>query len=140
MTANKLFVAGKRLNQKKMVWEYYVKSRSAEDYRDMLMGSLYHPPKIEIDLEKTKENALYLVHRFEGKPLYADYIPNTMLGIEYLLGGTGPTGNHGGRSHAQGGRFASHSGLPGDTLQPKEIKWKRVVYTMKDRKLSKNKL
>ena len=44
ISANKLFVAGKRLNQKKMVWEYYVKSRSAEDYRKMLMDSLYPPP------------------------------------------------------------------------------------------------
>ncbi len=29
MTLNKLFVAGRRLNEERMVWEYYVKSRKA---------------------------------------------------------------------------------------------------------------
>ncbi|MGD2037343.1 MAG: SpoVR family protein, partial [Desulfobacterales bacterium] len=32
----KLFVAAKRINQNKGVWEYYVKSRKAKDYRQML--------------------------------------------------------------------------------------------------------
>ncbi len=85
---HKLFVAGKRLNLERMVWEYYVKSRKAEDYRQMILDSLYHPPYIEVDREKTAANGtLYLVHHFEGKPLYRDFVPNTMLGIEYLWGG-----------------------------------------------------
>ncbi|MGD9300693.1 MAG: SpoVR family protein, partial [Desulfobacterales bacterium] len=76
----KLFVAGRRLNQQRGVWEYYVKSRSADSYRQMLLDTLYHPPWIEIDQEKTKNGNLYLVHRFEGKPLVKEFISNTMLG------------------------------------------------------------
>lgn len=141
ITANKLFVAEKRLNQKKMVWEYYVKSRSAKDYRKMLMDSLYHPPHIEIDLEKTKENALYLNHRFEGKPLLAEFVPNTMLGIEYLWGGPVQLETMEVVATPQAARTPSIPGLPGpqiDTPKPRELKWQRVLYTMKDRKLSKN--
>ena len=141
VTANNLFVAGKRLNQQKMVWEYFVKSRKAEDYRDMLMASLYHPPKIEVDEEKTKDNALYLIHRFEGKPLLADYIPNTMLGIEYLWGGPVQLETMEVVSTPQSRRMPSLPGLASgaaDPPKPKEIKWRRVLYTMKERKLSKN--
>lgn len=143
VTTNKLFVAGRRLNQKKMVWEYYVKSRSAQEYRKMLMDSLYHPPHIEIDLEKSKENALYLIHRFEGKPLLTEYIPNTMLGIEYLWGGAVQLETMEVVPTPPATRTPSIPGLPGpstDPVKPREIKWKRVLYTMKNRKLSKNTL
>ena len=143
VTTNKLFVAGRRLNQKKMVWEYFVKSRSAQDYRKMLMESLYHPPHIEIDLEKTKDNALYLIHQFEGKPLLTEYIPNTMLGIEYLWGGPVQLETMEVVSTPQASRTPSIPGLPGpatDPPKPRKIKWKRVLYTMKNRKLSKNTL
>ena len=141
VNANNLFVAGKRLNQQKMVWEYYVKSRSADDYREMLMASLYHPPHIEVDLEKTRDNALYLSHHFEGKPLLADYIPNTMLGIEYLWGGPVQLETMEVVTAPQIQRMPAMPGLTaatGDPPKPKEIKWRRVLYTMKDRKLSKN--
>ena len=141
VNVNKLFVAGKRLNQQKMVWEYYVKSRSADDYRDMLMASLYHPPCIEVDTEKSRDNALYLVHRFEGKPLLTDYVPNTMLGIEYLWGGPVQLET---MEVVATPRSATLPSLPGlqaprtDAPKPDDIKWQRVLYTMKDRKLSKN--
>jgi stage V sporulation protein R len=82
-----LFVAGKRINFEKDTWEYYIKSRKAEDYKQMLLDSLYHPPKIIIDEEKSKEGSLYLKHIYEGKPLEASYIPHTMIGIEYIWGG-----------------------------------------------------
>ncbi len=137
VTANKLFVAGKRLNAKKMVWEYYVKSRSAEDYRQMLMASMYHPPHIEVDLLKTKDNALYLVHRFEGKPLLADYIPNTMLGIEYLWGGTVQLETTEVVSTPGQPARAAPPGPTTDSAGPREVKWQRVLYTMKERKLSR---
>jgi len=143
VTANKLFVADRRLNQQKMAWEYYVKSRSAEDYREMLMASLYHPPCIEIDAEKSGDQGLYLSHRFEGKPLLAEYIPNTMLGIEYLWGAP---------VHLETMEVVPTSqtqprpALPGlaapqtDPAKPRELKWQRVLYTMQDRKISKKKL
>jgi stage V sporulation protein R len=140
---HKLFVTGKRLNQSKGVWEYYVKSRKVEDYRKMLLNFLYHPPHIEIDAAKSNNSLLYLVHRFEGKPLVQDFIANTMLGIEYLWGAPvqletsevvkAPTGQ---------------TPLPIPGLRPpveeakkkQEIKWQRVLYSMKNRKISKEKV
>ncbi|OWK26897.1 MAG: SpoVR family protein [Parcubacteria group bacterium GW2011_GWA2_38_13b] len=86
VTKNKLFVTGKKLNLKKQVWEYYVKSRKGEDYRQMVIDSLYHPPYVVVG-EKTKENELYLDHKFEGKQLVAKYIPDVMRGINYFWGG-----------------------------------------------------
>jgi len=136
VTRYKLFVAGKRLNRDRMVWEYYVKSRKAEDYRQMLLDGLYHPPHIEIIPDKGKDNTLYLNHFFEGKPLVKDYIANTMLGIEYLWGypvqlETSEVAASGGPT----GVFAASSQK--EEKQPREIKWERVLYTMKEQKLSR---
>ncbi|SEM45600.1 stage V sporulation protein R [Syntrophus gentianae] len=85
--AHRLFVAGRRLNRQKGVWEYFVKSRKAEDYKQMLLNSLYHPPHVILDEEKGEGGSLYLNHQYEGKPLVKEYIANTLLGIEYLWGG-----------------------------------------------------
>jgi stage V sporulation protein R len=134
ITKNKLFVAGKRINKDKMVWEFYVKSRKADAYRKMLFDSLYHPPYIEIDESKNDENTLYLNHHFEEKPLIKDFIANTMIGIEYLWGNpvqletsevisAPPTG---------GGPGTVQEGGP-----PKELKWERVVYTVKNKELKR---
>ncbi len=125
ITKNKLFVAGKRLNAQRMVWEYFVKSRKAEDYRRMIINSLYHPPFIEVDEEKTEKNgSLYLYHHFEGKPLYKDYIPNTMLGIEYLWGGAV--------------KLETTELFKKKGKEKEEWQQRRVLYTMKDRKISKS--
>ncbi len=83
-----LFVVGKRLDERRGVWQYYVKSRKAADYKQMLLDSLYHPPLIEVVMDKTDHATLYLTHRFEGKPLIAEFVPETLIGIEYLWGGT----------------------------------------------------
>jgi len=134
VTRNKLFVAGKRLNESKMVWEYFVKSRKAEDYRQMLFASLYHPPHIKLDHDKGQQaGTLYLVHQFEGKPLLRDYIANTLLGIEFLWGNPAELETH--EVKSMGPR--SDRPRKTDPSAPKEIKWQRVVYTMKDRKLSR---
>ncbi len=84
--AHELFVVGKRVNQAKGVHEYYVKSKKAEDYKKMLLDSLYHPPLITINHDKTNEANLYLTHQFEGKQLVKDFIPDTLIGIEFLWG------------------------------------------------------
>lgn len=134
ITRNKLFVAGKRLNEARMVWEYFVKSRKAEDYRDMLFASLYHPPHISIDHENSeKAETLYLIHKFEGKPLLKEFIPNTLLGIEFLWGSAVELETH----EVKAITPRPHSPKTSDTPKPQEIKWQRVVYTMKDRKLSR---
>jgi len=140
VTRHKLFVAGKRLNTAKMVWEYYVKSRKAEDYRQMLIDSLYHPPHIEIDTEKSSNNTLYLMHHFEEKPLVSEFIANTMLGIEYLWGGPVQieTSEILSRPSSQGQNSFPGSLTPmkEEDTQP-EVKWQRVLYTMEKRKISK---
>jgi stage V sporulation protein R len=135
-----LFVAGKRLNQNKGVWEYYVKSRKAKDYRQMLFDSLYHPPHITINPEKSKNGDLYLNHHFEGKPLVKDFIANTMMGIEYLWGAPVKLET----SEVEKVEPSQISiPIPGLTMpveddgKQMEIKWQRVVYTVEDRKLSK---
>lgn len=82
-----LFVAGQRLNRQRGTVEYYIRSRRAEDYKQMLIDSLYHPPKVTVDVEKTSMEHLYLVHHFEGKQLIKDFIPDTLMGISWLWGG-----------------------------------------------------
>jgi stage V sporulation protein R len=82
-----LYVVGRRYNEERDTIEYFVKSRKAEDYKKMLIDSLYHPPVIKIDHEKTSDNLLYLVHEFESKQLVTQYIPDVLIGIEFLWGG-----------------------------------------------------
>jgi stage V sporulation protein R len=131
MTRHKLFLAGKRLNRKKMVWEYYVKSRNVEDYRQMLLNQLYHPPFITVDRQKNEGGSLYLVHHFEEKPLVQEFLANTMLGIEYLWGGkvlletsevVPPPPREGGAAEKE---------------EEEMVFWRRVLYTMENRKLTK---
>jgi len=130
---HKLFVAGKRLNQQRMVWEYYVKSRKADDYRDMVLDSLYHPPFIEVEPRKNIAGHLYLVHHFEGKPLVKDFITATMIGVEYLWGGPVVLET----SEVVAPPQEETKKEPG---QEPEVHWQRVLYTMKDRKLSREAL
>ncbi len=125
-----------------MVWEYYVKSRKLEDYRNMIADSLYHPPFIEIDPGKSKNGALHLNHRFEDKPLVQEFIQNTLMGIEYLWGA---------EVHLETSEVVPQSASPRQQLvsmpapatdRPVEsvVKWQRVLYTMKNRKLSKKRI
>jgi stage V sporulation protein R len=124
-----------------MVWEYYVQSRSADDYRQMLLDTLYHPPHIEIDLAKCTEGVLYFVHHFEGRPLVKEFIANTMVGIEYLWGGAVqletseivPTSP----SQLAQGPIAGFAIPLQEEKKETELKWQRVLYTMEDRTLSK---
>jgi len=137
---NKLFVSGKRLNPAKGVWEYYVKSRDPEDYRKMLLGSLYHPPYMEIDKEKGEKGELYLIHRFEGKPLVREFIQNTMMGIEFLWGGQVAleTSEPVSVSPVEKQYPIGYPHVPpGEEEKETKVTWQRVLYTMKDRKLSR---
>ncbi|MBD3220488.1 SpoVR family protein [bacterium] len=127
---HELFVADKVLDEQRMVWQWYVKSRNADDYKQMVHDQLYHPPHVTIDPGRTKGGALALVHHFEGKPLVRDYIANTLLGIEYLWGGpvtleTTDVGD------------VQPSESPDQTP---EVTWQRVRYTMRDRKLKREEI
>jgi len=130
-----LFVTGKRMNRDRMVWEYYIKSRKAGDYREMLQESLYHPPHIKVDKSKTTGSVLYLVHAFEGKPLVNEYISNTMIGIEFLWGGTVFLETN--EAVPVSSSIRHRTSENGD---PPQVKWRRMLYTMKDRKLIKKEL
>ncbi|UCH92893.1 MAG: SpoVR family protein [Candidatus Aminicenantes bacterium] len=136
VTRHKLFVAGRRLNRDRMVWEYYVKSRKVEDYRQMILDSLYHPPKIEVDQEKGSNGVLYLNHRFEGKPLYKDFIPNTMMGIEYLWGKPVKLETTEVVQKPKVQRAPFGFAPPTEEVK-KEFQFQRVVYTMENKKISK---
>jgi stage V sporulation protein R len=143
MTRHSLFVAGKRLNKERMVWEYYIKSRKLADYKKMLYDSLYHPPFITVDTEKMKDGKLYLVHHFEGKPLLKEFIANTMMGIEYLWGNAVQLETYEVVSTAKPQTTPWVKGLLGpghDEKQEPEISWRRVLYTMENRKLIKKEI
>jgi stage V sporulation protein R len=140
VTRHNLFVAGKRLNKERMVWQYYVKSRSVDDYRAMLEGSLYHPPHVVVDPDKSREGKLYLVHRFEGKPLVTEFIANTMTGIEFLWGNAVQLETSEVVEVKQAPPQPFFPGMPParqETPDEQSISWQRVLYTMKDKKLTK---
>ncbi len=129
---NRLFVVDKRLNRERMTWEYYVKSRKAKHYKQMIADSLYHPPAININVDE--ENSLVINHVFEGKPLYRDYIEATLMGVEFLWGKKVTLYTH---------EPEPVTKEPGPD-QPKQeestggkIKWQRLKYTMKDRKMTR---
>jgi len=131
---HKLFVTEKKMNETKMVWEYYIKSKKADDFKSMLLDNLYHPPCVEIDTSKNEENTLYLVHKFEGKPLVRDFIFNTLMGIEYLWGNQVQLET----SDVKSVSSSSDNSMDSDAgSKSPVVEWERVVYTMKNRKLSR---
>ncbi len=129
---HKLFVTGIRINPDKGTREYYVRSREAGQYRQMLLEQLYHPPFIEVDRSNTEDNCLYLNHRFEGKPLVKEFIANTMMGIEYLWGA--PV-----KLETSEPVERAREIHPGEAHPPAEMEppQQRVLYTMKNRRLSR---
>ena len=137
---HRLFVAGKRLNRQRMTWEYYVASRDADRYRAMVIDALYHPPHVTVDPDRNEDGCLYLVHHFEGKPLVREYIANTLLGVEYLWGGPAcletseqvPVG-----SKEDGPTAAAGMGQLPEAPRTEAVEWRRVRYTMKARRLSR---
>jgi stage V sporulation protein R len=129
---HKLFVAGKRMNSQKGVWEFYVQSRKAEDYRNMLLASLYHPPHVTVVESETSDGQLSLHHAFEGKPLVPEYIPNTMIGIEYLWGAPVKLET---TELVPEAELEASSGDEGSAGADR--RFRRVTYTMEKRQLSK---
>jgi stage V sporulation protein R len=144
LTKNHLFVSGKRLNKTRMTWEYYIKSKRAEDYKKMILNTLYHPPEVQVDTDRSVKGVLYLTHLFEEKPLKSDFIENAMMGMEYLWGGPvhletsepmvpdKPSANY--------TAFWDPSSSASETPEPVKIQWKRVRYVMENRTLTKREL
>ena len=124
VSKHQLMVIGRRQNEEKNTTEYYVKSKKAEDYKTMLLESLYHPPSISVDEIKTNEKCLYLIHHFEGKQLLKSHIQSTMMGIAFLWGGNVEL-------------------ITQETRINKSdrTKWnKKIIYTYKNKKLTKEEL
>jgi stage V sporulation protein R len=109
-----------------MVWQYYVKSKKAADYKKMLHDSLYHPPHITF---RAKEGILRLHHHFEGKPLVREFIENTLVGIEYLWGGQVEL--------LTSEPLPAKSGTGTRDEQPQSVEWKKIRYIMHNRKLTR---
>ncbi len=129
---HRLFVTDKRLNKERMTWEYYIKSKKAKHYKQMIANSLYHPPAITINVDD--DNSLILNHVFEGKPLYREYIEGTLLGVEFLWGAKVSLYTH----EAERLKKDTEQSLAPRTEGPGgEIVWRRVRYTMKDRKMAR---
>ena len=138
---HRLFVAGKRLNRSRMTWEYFVQSRDADQYRKMLIDSLYHPPCIEVDHKRSEEGPLVLIHRFEGKPLVNEFIANTMLGIEYLWGKPvilETTERLPSIPVPEPVTVAVPFARPTEETPPPVEKWQHIRYTMKNRQLTRD--
>jgi stage V sporulation protein R len=127
----KLFVAGKRFNKERMTWQYYVKSRKATQYKQMIADSLYHPPSVTVHVDD--DNTLVLDHIFEGKPLYRDYIEGTLLGVEFLWGNKVCLNTHDPEPVKKEGMGS----VDPDDDEPKEIRWRKCRYTMKDRAITR---
>jgi len=123
-----LFVVGKRLDEARGVYQYYVKSRKADDYKQMLIESLYHPPFIKIDLNKTDGKNLYLKHIFEGKELFKPYINDTLMAIEFLWG-----------SQVQLESTDIRVVKKEQEDEPQYV-YEKVVYTINNKKVNKSKL
>jgi stage V sporulation protein R len=137
---HQLFVTGKRLNRARMTWEYFVQSRDADQYRRMLIEALYHPPHIEVDRTRSERGPLVLVHRFEGKPLVAEFIANTMLGIEFLWGRPVQLETSERRPSDPTPESVTAVGFTGrsEEAPPSAASgWQRVRYTMENRQLSR---
>jgi stage V sporulation protein R len=128
---HKLFVVDKRLNKERMTWQYYIKSKKAKHYKQMVADSLYHPPSVKVDVD---DNALVINHLFEGKPLFRDYISGTLMGLEYLWGDRVTLFTHEPEPLKE---KTTQQSQPQQEYVPREIKWRRVKYTMKDKKLSR---
>ncbi|MCK5162615.1 MAG: SpoVR family protein [Desulfobacula sp.] len=139
-----LFVAGKRFNNSRMTWEFFIKSKNVEDYKKMVIDTLYHPPEIFVDKALSKKGILYLNHKFENKPLKMDFIENTMVGIEYLWGGPVHLETSepmiSGKTAADYANFWDPSSQKIERKSLENIKWKRMLYVMENRKLHKREL
>lgn len=129
---HRLFVVGKRLNKERMTWQYYVRSRKADDYRQMVADSLYHPPRIEVGVGEN--NLLMLEHVFEGKPLVRDFVQGVLVGVEFLWGGEVQLLT----SVPIFEKAAEDDGQAKQETPARDIRWKRFRYTMKDRTLSRS--
>jgi stage V sporulation protein R len=114
-----------------MVWEYFVKSRKSEDYRQMLFEALYHPPRIEVVAGQPGDGTLHLNHLLEGKPLVSEYLANTMLGLEYLWGAP---------VVLETSDAAVRPPAEVDEDRTPQVSWTRVRYRMQDRQLSREKV
>lgn len=134
----RLFVVGRRLDAKRRVWQYFVKSRRAEDYKRKMLSGLYHPPHIKVDEAGTeRDGRLRLVHSFEGKELVREYIGHTMLGIEFLWGAPVELITHevdeGELKRLDREDLAKLAEAPEDV----PLKFVKVRYTMENRRLSR---
>ncbi len=132
----KLMVVGQRINRDKMVKEYYVKSRKAADYKQMILSGLFHPPIVAF--KKDKYGTLRIKHKFEQKELYREYIQNTIIGIEYLWGGKVQLETTE-IDWEKIKKIKEKNGNGVDLSKPENLPTQKVRYICKDKKVTKQK-
>jgi stage V sporulation protein R len=81
-----------------------------------------------VDKEKSNEKNLYLVHVFEGKQLFKGYIPDVLIGLEYLWGGS-----------VQLETTEIFLEKKKSETQEAVYRYDKVVYSIKDKKVTKSK-
>lgn len=131
------FVVGIRLPEDRErllqgVLEVYIKSKNAKDFRQMLNKLLYHPPHIVIEEEKVEKNGeLYLNHIYEGRTLVTEYIPNVLIGLEYLWGKP---------VHLETTEYVEEgyrSPFLNWQAEESKVRMERVIYNCKDRQVER---
>ncbi|MBR9981225.1 MAG: SpoVR family protein, partial [Desulfatitalea sp.] len=112
-------------------------SRSAPDYRQMLLENLYHPPSIALAADTgERPDPLHLIHRFEEKPLHKEFIANTLMGIEFLWGGPVSLETHEALPRPARSDRPPRTGTAAGS-EPEPIQWQTVMYEMKGRELKR---
>ncbi|MBI4438634.1 SpoVR family protein [Candidatus Woesearchaeota archaeon] len=136
---HKLFVSERRFNPIAKRWEYYVKSRKAEDYKRMVTATLYHPPSVTAE---DSNGTLSLHHHFEGQRLVPEYIQSTMVGIAHLWGGTVTLRTYEPTVTTQPSvEMAIVAGAPRVVrVENPQATWQAVRYTANDKKVTKEAL
>jgi spore cortex formation protein SpoVR/YcgB (stage V sporulation) len=76
-------------------------------------------------LQKTDDSNLYLVHHFENKQLIKDFIPDVLTGLEFLWGGQVQL------ETVEISKKRILKDLGNDYM------YRKVIYSMKDRKIDK---
>ena len=88
-----LVIIGEKIDIQRMVRQWYIKSKKANDYKQMIIDEMIHPPHITVDPPDDDnddffdyDGSLVLRHHHEGKRLVPEFIDNVLIGLQYLWG------------------------------------------------------
>ena len=138
---HKLFVADKVLDEQRMVWQWYVKSRKADDYKQMVKDSALPPAPHHRRPGQDRRGRPVPGPPLRGQAPGQGVHPQHHAGPGVPVGRQGHAGDHRGQDRSRNPISSppcrAWARPAGDEDSEPEIEWQRVRYTMKDRKLSK---